>query len=175
VRWLMVRDKEAESLLKKATKALEARQAAYVATQAEFIGALRGGQFAQIGGFGDPVNNTRENAYVKTNVWLRKPAGASTKPLIRDIIAPSRPVIHAAFGLFHSVAAIIEANKRAGNGGSETTKGAYLQNEQHCALMDVLGHPNAFLALLDYVELCRLAAPPILNVTPNALIQFVAG
>ena len=44
VRWLMVRDNEAESLLKKATKALEARQAAYVATQAEFIGALRGGQ-----------------------------------------------------------------------------------------------------------------------------------
>ena len=60
-------------------------------------------------------------------------------------------------------------------GESETTKGAYLQNEQHCALMDVLGHPNAFLALLNYVELCRLAAPPTLNVTPDTLIQFVAG
>ena len=54
VRWLMVRDKEAESLLKKATKALEARQAAYVATQAEFIVALRGGNSRKSGALAIP-------------------------------------------------------------------------------------------------------------------------
>jgi hypothetical protein len=93
VRWFMVRDKEAEDLFDEADKALLARKAAYVATQTEFIGALSGRRITRIGGFGDRVENTRENAYVKANVWLGKPAGSSTKPLIRDRISPSAKAI----------------------------------------------------------------------------------
>jgi hypothetical protein len=167
LRWFMVRDAEAEKLFEQAEKALLARKTAYVATQAEFIGALNGWEITHIGGFGERTANTREDAYVKTNVWLGKPAGTTTKSLIRDAITPSRPVIHAAFALYHSVAAII----------NETNKGTWTDTDDDTrrALKILLGDPDIFSTLLDCVERCRLAAPPTLNVKPEDLIQFVAG
>jgi hypothetical protein len=164
--WFLLGDQESERLFKEADKAFLARKAAYVASQAEFFGALNGLRITTIGGFGDRVANTRENAYVKTNVWLRKRAGASTKPLIRDAITPSKPVIHVAFAVYDSVKVIINETWDGDAENLSTERGA---------LLELFHEPEIFSWLLDRVEECRLAAlkAPALKATPEDLIQFV--
>ena len=99
-RLLRMRDSEAERLLREGEKAFFRRKQAYFAEQALFAEALNEVTITHLAGLGDLMRNTAENRYVKTNIWLNKAAGASTKPLIRDAITPSKPVIHAVVALW---------------------------------------------------------------------------
>jgi hypothetical protein len=159
-----LRDAEREELFDAAEKALLARKTAYVATQAHFVEALTGMRIDRVAGFGaGPFSKSSENYYVLTNLWLKKKAGASTKPLIRDAITPSRPVIHAAFALFGGLNRLIELNVASDEAG---------------ALQLIFEHRDLFASLLDFVEVCRQAAikaAPALRLNVDDLVQFVVS
>ena len=158
-RLLAMRDSEAEKLLAKGQKELARRRQAFFAEQAQFLGALAGVRFDGLIGFDMRLKNTAENRYVMTNIWLKKPAGASTKNLIRDVITPSRKVIHAACALWFRTAGLLR-DKRA-----QTEEQAY---------QILLDDKKTFAALLSLTEDCRLAAIKAAIAREDELIRFVA-
>ena len=157
--WAM-RDSIADQLLEEGEQALHERKVAWFDRQAEFAGALRGEKFGELAGFGDKMRHTAEHRHVKTNIWLGRKAGYSTKSIHRDALNPSKRVIHAAYALFTSAGFLIEQ--------------AHASDEAAAHRL-LFGYKDGLTYLLHRTEKCRVAAIKAGIEADSELIRFWPG
>jgi hypothetical protein len=161
-RLLQMRDSEADKLIRLAETELFQRKKAYFATQALFAEAFIGKKIEYLRGFDTSQQNNADGRYVMTNIWLKKHAGASTKPLIRDAISPSKPVIHAIYAMFATVNTLISAN---------------CAKDEAAAMGIIFSSCELIGILLDTTMKCRAlaVASDRLNLSDADLLEFVAA
>jgi hypothetical protein len=159
--YFIMRDSEVDAILAEGQRQIEHRRKAYIATQAAVVEALLGIKIDFVRGFGDKLKHTADNCYTKTNIWLQKPAGVSNKPLIRDAITPSRPVIHAVNALWCSIDYACDQK---------------LAKNEDDACRQIFENADIFAALLHEAEATRRAVikHAALKLTEADMIQFVA-